>query len=348
MFSFSGVTIGNKIIFAANDGSLGSEVWMTDGTAAETKLMLDIRPGTVGSNPAAFTAFKNEIYFTADDGIQGPALWKSDGTPSGTVTIKSFSPPGNPLLSNLTVVGDMIMFSAYDVNGWALWRSDGTAAGTTLVKDIHPGKDNRFTIGYFSYVNELLYFMANDGTHGNELWISNGTPTGTYLVDLEPGLTDSNPKYFIAVTDDVVYFSAAGKLWKSDGTASHTTVAADVEPMGNLIYKDGWIYFIGFSRDYGMELFKVEHEDFITAIVPENDIAISLSPNPATNTIQLASSLNEDVMVSILDLRGAVLSSFLLEANTTKTHSVSEFSNGIYIARFDISRGVTVKKFIKK
>ena len=54
-------------------------------------------------------------------------------------------------------------------------------------------------------VNGTFYFQADDGTHGYELWKSNGTETGTVMVkDINPGSNcsyrrageDRLPEYF--------------------------------------------------------------------------------------------------------------------------------------------------------
>src|SRR5262245_18081748 len=38
------------------------------------------------------------------------------------------------------------------------------------------------------------YFVANDGDHGEELWVTDGTAAGTLLVkDINPGTDSSNP-----------------------------------------------------------------------------------------------------------------------------------------------------------
>jgi hypothetical protein len=50
-----------------------------------------------------------------------------------------------------------------------VWKSDGTTAGTVLVKDIHPGSEGTF-LGWFTNVNGTLFFNADDGTQGVELW----------------------------------------------------------------------------------------------------------------------------------------------------------------------------------
>src|SRR3954451_9617952 len=71
------------------------------------------------------------------------------------------------------------------VHGLEPWRSDGTPAGTTLLRDIRPGLPD--SIGTENYnasprADGRIVFPANDGITGNELWISDGTTEGTYLL----------------------------------------------------------------------------------------------------------------------------------------------------------------------
>ncbi len=69
-----------------------------------------------------------------------------------------------------------------------------------LVKDINPGIANDFDDYYSSYFQQYssissftefkgkVYFSANDGQHGDELWVTDGTLVGTNLVkDIRPG-----------------------------------------------------------------------------------------------------------------------------------------------------------------
>ena len=86
---------GNKVVFAANDGIHGEELWITDGTSAGTKLLKDINvTGTFGSNPFGFTQLGSKLLFQADDFIHGPELWVTDGTTAGTRLLKDILPGG--------------------------------------------------------------------------------------------------------------------------------------------------------------------------------------------------------------------------------------------------------------
>ena len=59
-----------------------------------------------------------------------------------------------------------------------LWTTDGTSAGTKMVKDIDPGADGSAPEELHAF-NGDIYFSADDGSHGRELWKSDGTAGGT-------------------------------------------------------------------------------------------------------------------------------------------------------------------------
>jgi ELWxxDGT repeat protein len=63
------------LFFAGNDGTDGSELWKSDGTAAGTVMVKDINPGSFGSSPASLTLSGGHLFFTANDGTHGVELW---------------------------------------------------------------------------------------------------------------------------------------------------------------------------------------------------------------------------------------------------------------------------------
>ena len=81
--------------------------------------------------------------------------------------------------------------------------------------------------------NNLIYFTASSASAGEELWVSDGTPSGTRMVkDIVPGAEGSDPKW-LTVVGDKVYFSAntpeyGAELWVTDGTDEGTYMVKDI------------------------------------------------------------------------------------------------------------------------
>lgn len=82
------------------------------------------------------------------------------------------------------------------------------------------------------------FFAAADATHGEELWVTDGTKEGTRMVtDIQAGDGSSSPAYLTRFNDKVV-FSAVNdegdrEPWISDGTPEGTFQLADCYLVGN-------------------------------------------------------------------------------------------------------------------
>jgi ELWxxDGT repeat protein len=64
------------------------------------------------------------------------------------------------------------------------WVSDGTAAGTFLVKDVNPGEASGVPEGSLvaTVAGSTVFFIAEDGLDGPDVWITDGTEAGTRKV----------------------------------------------------------------------------------------------------------------------------------------------------------------------
>jgi ELWxxDGT repeat protein len=104
-----------------------------------------------------------------------------------------------------------------------------------LVADINPGPDSSAP-QLFTDVDGVLFFVADDGLTGAELWRSDGTAKGTRRVrDIAPGSASSGPTALNAAKGKL-YFQACRSLdtdcepWQSDGTSIGTQPIADIAP----------------------------------------------------------------------------------------------------------------------
>jgi ELWxxDGT repeat protein len=70
-------------LFSATDGESGTELWISDGSAALTRRYADIAPGAAGSRPQEYIRAGNALYFTALDETDDrePYVLPLDATP---------------------------------------------------------------------------------------------------------------------------------------------------------------------------------------------------------------------------------------------------------------------------
>ncbi|MEL6496111.1 MAG: hypothetical protein AAFQ41_13470, partial [Cyanobacteria bacterium J06623_7] len=231
------VEFNDRLYFSANNGEIGNELYVTDGTAEGTQLVVDLRPGEnnygyiYGSNPNNLVEFNDRLYFSANNGESGNELYVTDGTAEGTQLVADINPnvnfgyngtayPRGSYLGDLTEFNGKLYFTADNgESGRELFVSDGTVEGTQLLTDLRPGSSNYgYNYGSNPYnlteFNGKLYFTANDGTSGNEIFVTDGTAEGTQLVaDINPGESNFGSSYGsyasgLTVVGDELFFAA--------------------------------------------------------------------------------------------------------------------------------------------
>lgn len=245
--------LNGKIIFRGSTPATGSELYISDGTTAGTKLVSDINPGVAGSGPSGFALLGSFLYFTAETPAAGRELWRTNGTPAGTTLVKDIMPGTGSsfnldpnLSSTIFSNGSYLLFAANTAAGNELWKSDGSATGTVLLKDINTGNSGADSSNpdNFIVLNTIVLFTATDATHGNEIWKTDGSAAGTVLVkDINAGTASATeveifPGFFSTfffgfhIFKNHAYFNAndgksAGEIWVTDGTSANTTLVKD-------------------------------------------------------------------------------------------------------------------------
>ncbi len=202
---------------------------LSANAAAQSSLIKDIN---VGANSAfeqyiyEFAGFGNAIYFVAKDATFGFELWKSDGTSAETVRVKDINAgAADSKPRSLVVANNKLFFTAQTAaEGRELWVTDGTEVGTKIVKNIRAGASSGITSEEDKLIayNNAVYFTADNGTLGGELWKSDGTDAGTVLVkDLDVGAGSAYIASMV-VFQNKLFFFADSQMYSTDGTAAGT------------------------------------------------------------------------------------------------------------------------------
>ena len=141
------------------------------------------------------------------------------------------------------------------------------------MKDINAAAGAGSSVELMTAVSGTVYFRADNGTSGVELWRTDGTASGTWLVkDINAGAGASSPTSFVSLgPNGPVLFSASdfsygSELWKTNGTATGTVFVKDINTnnyspypsMYYLVLLNGVVLFQGSSTDRGTELWRTD------------------------------------------------------------------------------------------
>jgi ELWxxDGT repeat protein len=353
--------LNSTCFFTANDGT-GKKLWKTNGMTAGTIPYIDLNTNTTIANPSGLELFGSDLVYAASpNSITGNELYKTDG--AGNVTlIKDMRPTAlassNP--QQITVLGNWIYFSADNGStGRELYRSNGTNAGTQLIKDINTvgGGGGQPTLDSnpsdFFQVGSLVFFTANDGYHGEELWKTSGSSGSTVMVkDITVG-TDSTIIDDMVAYNGKLYFMAYNvidfkvNLWVSDGTTAGTTMIP-INPSGDsdvssIVLFNNELYFgADDGSGIGTELYAY-HDPFLgTEVIDAGAKSVVLFPNPSRDYFEVQSNCTIQ-QVQVYTLQGQLVKSF----NLQQRYDVSDLANGVYVVKISGS-GMVCRKLVKE
>ncbi|MFP6763536.1 MAG: hypothetical protein VB858_07960, partial [Planctomycetaceae bacterium] len=233
---------GNRLFFTAHGVSFGDltgrELWVSDGTAGGTRLVRDIVPGRTDANPEQLTAFGNDVAFVLDDG-SGKQIWVSDGSSGGTQQVLA----GLDEVGPLTEFNGNLIFAARSGSDWQVFHAAPDGSTDFVITAISNALPNHQVLQLRVLDTSTVFFsVLNTNTDLQELYVSNGTLSGTMLLR-EFGTVHGQHGQLLdhaAVFDGQLYFSAQDRpgpddhgheLWRTDGTT--TVEFADLVPGGS-------------------------------------------------------------------------------------------------------------------
>ncbi|MGB3493315.1 MAG: ELWxxDGT repeat protein [Elainellaceae cyanobacterium] len=222
-----------KLYFTADEEAATSieSLWViNDPTAATANATRIVNPTAFGlainDNPeyGEFVEYDGTLFFVATDAADASGIWKVNAAGNGVeqvaalgITATGGTAKLNP--EQLTVVGDKLYFVGNTVGttDLELWISDGSqqlnlnnAVGSYEKTTGLNNFDNLTVVGT---TTPQLYFTANDGTNGIELWTSDGDVASTELVaDIRPGTASSSPENLVVVGNRLFFKANDGQV----------------------------------------------------------------------------------------------------------------------------------------
>jgi ELWxxDGT repeat protein len=172
--------LGDRMILRTT----GRELRVMDGPDSEPELLRDFGPSCSLSQ---LTTAGEHVYFLRHCSGSGSELWRTDGTAGGTkfLGIQAVQIVG-AIEGDVLIDGDGRIDSHLLIDGLRRVDPDGEAQ---ILTDLPVARD-------LAVAGSHVFFSADDGIHGSELWVSDGTAEGTRLLaDIAPGPESSEPGY---------------------------------------------------------------------------------------------------------------------------------------------------------
>jgi ELWxxDGT repeat protein len=240
-----------KLLFTGYDGSSGTRLYTYDGTTVAQ--IMNLSTAGPPSRPENTLPWNGRIYF-----LESGTCWFSDGTSAGTVAWQSScysSPP-------FTVGDGRLLYGTGSVGELELWSID-SADVEVQETDLASYSSNP---GGFTWLGESTFFAADDGVSGSELWVSDGTPAGTALLDLNSGAAGSAPSSLTPFEGEIWFAAttpATGfELWHSDGTVGGTEVVelrtgSSGSSPSRFVVLGSTLFFVAYDELLGEQLFRI-------------------------------------------------------------------------------------------
>jgi len=257
------IRMGDGVYFSAREGDTGGYNFYRyfDGTR-----VTDLQDPTADTHAPVVQRDGRGLFFTATEQGSGKELWRygTPGSSYGLVADINVG-TGSSEVKDLTAISDRVFFTAFDGKQRNLYASK-PGGGVTLLMGL---PDVNRQPRQLTVVGGRVFFTMDTAEEGEELWVSNGTGTGTYRVtDLFHGAKGSMPYALVEVYGKLYFCARQGNvdcgLWRSDGTEAGTVKMADLTstPVGGssagLVKSGRRLFHTSHVPDRGLELYMVE------------------------------------------------------------------------------------------
>ena len=274
---------GSSLLLFANDGGGANKLFRLDDLSGSVTELANVGgpAGYTTTNGGIITSGDNIYFYAQQAGTTNFLLWcVRPGQPAEQLALLPYS-----LLfayAGIPLPQGKLLFPGHDAEGgFELWVTDGSAAGTHRVKDINPGTGTSFGSPFPAFqgfdFNGKGYFLANDGTNGPQLWVSDGTEAGTqpFATINEAGATGAVVMLWSKNNDKFIVTGHTG-LIASDGTMAGTSVIhagpyalAHIPGLNYHTADNGFMYFSALENS-DWKLYRTQGTTATTELVLED------------------------------------------------------------------------------
>ncbi len=276
--SRKGFQLGKALFFFLSDTSQGTSMWRTDGTTAGTLRVRALDEGAV--DMLDMHTAGGRAFFTLRDEGTLTELWQTDGTQAGTRRMYTFG-PSFFMPRILGAVGEYLYLALPSLDTQLLhlyrMRVDGTTGReyvTTLPNPYASEPDAVPVLENVSIAEGRIFFSivitsSGPAPRDTQLWVTDGTKSGTRLLRRPLSLSDEYSSPVLAVGAELAFFSAydpsAGGIepWVTDGTAQGTRRLRDIAPGTESSYPRSFtrvgdrVFFSAFDETQAGQLWSV-------------------------------------------------------------------------------------------
>ncbi len=261
--------IVNSGVFAVSKGLLvfqergagrgKKQFWISDGTPQGThEFQVFSANDSLSDGAFEIMAFLDKILLFSIKRGAREEMWETDWNAKSPIPLSPANRSDVPYSGAIShaILKKHFCFGLRENGNFVIWRTNGKPDGLQKIQSIPMAPDVPVR---FIEAMKCFYFVA-PGAQGPELWMSNGTVSGTRRIrnaKLEDGSTSSMN---LANSGDQLFFSSGEGLWKVVGDKAEC-VKSDMTCVMDRIFRDcaatdGRFFFMSFYRkiqnDYSM------------------------------------------------------------------------------------------------
>ena len=294
---------GGALLFVADDGAHGREIWRTDGTVGGTRMVIDLEPGAGTPFRRPFlpnsqiyrgmgVAFDGVVWFDAYG-----TLYQTDGTAAGTYAVHVYDGDErvtSAAVAELTPRGDNLYALVYGTESSLFVRDPDVGGMTATLQPFGRTDSAGLPAPIADLADSLLVFtVESQPSLASRLWRLDDQ--GLDLLGVLPlSLGRGGFAYSLGWQDELLYFASHATfddaLWRTDGSTEGTFALRDGRPLEN-VDLDGVTYVVMRITQQRYELIRTDGTVIGTSLVSRRDLAPAVSTSSPRGLTAFGGSL---------------------------------------------------------